>query len=299
MNILEVRNLSKTISKKKIISDISFKMDKGDIVGFVGPNGAGKTTTLKLISSLLIPDDGEIIICGNNIRSQREKALSNMSAIIENPGLYKFLSGKDNMEFIRKINKKSKQKMDETIEQIGLKERINDTVKKYSLGMKQRLALGMCLLSEPRLLILDEPTNGLDPTGTMEFRNLILKLANEEKISILFSSHLLSEVDKLSNKIIFIKEGKLVSFKSNKEMVNKSKYKIIVENAEKAEKILTGLGYINSISISNKNELFISLEQNRINEVFKELALNELVFTDIFKVDYTLENEYSKIYKEG
>jgi ABC-2 type transport system ATP-binding protein len=216
MNILEVNHISKSFSGKKILDNISFSISEGEIVGFVGPNGAGKTTTIRLITNLIHSDKGNVSICGCDLIKEREKALSNAAAIIENPSLYTFLSGFDNIDFIRKINNISKEKVNKIIEFIGLSDRINDKVKKYSLGMKQRLALGICLLTEPKLLILDEPTNGLDPSGTLELRKILVSLTKENKTSILISSHILSEIEKICDKIIFIKDGKIISIKDNK-----------------------------------------------------------------------------------
>ena len=179
MDILRVEHLKKSFGRTHVIKDISFNVGSGEIVGFVGPNGAGKTTTLKLITNLIFPDSGTITIAGFDLQKEREKALSHLSGIIESPGLYTGLSGRENLDFIRRVRNVSKEKYDEVVKITGLGDRLSRKVKKYSLGMKQRLAIGMCLLSSPDFMILDEPTNGLDPTGTIELRELILKMAKE------------------------------------------------------------------------------------------------------------------------
>ncbi|WP_163195176.1 ABC transporter ATP-binding protein [Clostridium thermarum] len=297
MNILQVENLSKSFGGKQIIKNISFNVEQGEIIGFVGPNGAGKTTTLKLISNLIFPESGRIIIDGNDIMKNREKALEKIAVMIESPGLYRNLSGKGNLKIIQRLRGKSKALLDEIIEFIGLSDRIDVKVAKYSLGMKQRLALGMCLLCEPRLLILDEPTNGLDPTGTMEFRELITTLAKREKISVLFSSHLLSEVEKISDRIMFIKDGQIVTIKSIKDIGDNTSYRIQVSDVLKSKAVLENSEYINSISNTDTNIILVSIKNNKLSNVLNLLSTNDIDFWDIEKVGSSIESDYSDIYK--
>ncbi len=299
MKILEVKNLEKSFSKKLIVKNISFDIKEGEIVGFVGPNGAGKTTTLKLITNLIFPDKGQVKINNFNLFKQREKALASLAAIIETPGLYTYLSGRDNMEYIRKLRNVSKDKMNSIIKEIGLDSRIEDKVKKYSLGMKQRLALGMCLMCEPKLLILDEPTNGLDPSGTQELRELIVSLAKEKHIAVLFSSHLLGEVERICDKIVFIKDGQIVSEKKNNKILDISKYKITFENVDIALELVKDSPYILSTSKINENELLIDIENNSISELLKLFSVNNIRFLDIEKRTSMIEDDYNSIFKEN
>ncbi|WP_139902593.1 ABC transporter ATP-binding protein [Clostridium thermarum] len=292
-----MENLSKSFGGKQIIKNISFNVEQGEIIGFVGPNGAGKTTTLKLISNLIFPESGRIIIDGNDIMKNREKALEKIAVMIESPGLYRNLSGKGNLKIVQRLRRKSKALLDEIIEFIGLSDRIDVKVAKYSLGMKQRLALGMCLLCEPRLLILDEPTNGLDPTGTMEFRELITTLAKREKISVLFSSHLLSEVEKISDRIMFIKDGQIVTIKSIKDIGDNTSYRIQVSDVLKSKAVLENSEYINSISNTDTNIILVSIKNNKLSNVLNLLSTNDIDFWDIEKVGSSIESDYSDIYK--
>lgn len=209
--ILKVENIVKTIKRREIIKGISFHMNEGEIVAFVGPNGAGKSTTFKLLCNLMIPDSGTITIAGYDLKKEREKALENVSVLIEHPGLFENLSGKENLDIIRILYHKSKREMKQIIEFTGLGEDINKKVQKYSLGMKQRLMLGVCLMNDPKLLLLDEPTNGLDPSGIIEFRKKIMYLAKEKNKAVLISSHILGELEKISDRCIYIKEGELVA----------------------------------------------------------------------------------------
>lgn len=294
--VLEITNLHKSFSKNKIIDDLSFSIERGEVIGLVGPNGAGKTTTLKLITNLIYPDSGQIKINGYDLIKDRLNALKGVAAIIENPGLYTYLSGRSNLEFVRKIRKSSKEKMNEVIKYIGLSGRIDDKVKKYSLGMKQRLALGMCLLSNPQLLILDEPTNGLDPDGTIEFRQLIMDLAKKENMSVLFSSHVLSEVEKISDRIIFIKQGRLVSDAKKSASDGNKFYKLYTNDAERASSILNAASICSSEVTDD--EVLIKIKSGTIAAVFKLLAANDVDITDIKEVQEGLESQYEKIYKE-
>ncbi len=219
--LLEITSINKTIKKHEILKDVSFNVASGEIVGFIGPNGAGKSTTLKIVMDLIKANSGQVTIEGIAVRQDRVKALSKVGSIIESPSLYKYLSGKDNLQIVRRVRKLSKASIPKVVEQIGLSKRINDRVYKYSLGMKQRLALGMALLGEPALLILDEPTNGLDPTGIIELKEIIVRLAKKENVGVLVSSHHLLDIEQICDKFVFIKEGSIVGVFSKEEILIK------------------------------------------------------------------------------
>lgn len=221
MEILSVSNLNKSYSKK-VLDNLNFTINKGEVVGLVGPNGAGKTTLMRILCLLSKADSGEVKLCGisNNNKKDREKYLSNLSAIIETPALYENLSGYDNIDLIRRINNLSKERMNEMIEFINIGDMIKHKVKQYSLGMKQRLALGISLLNSPNLLILDEPTNGLDYDGIIEFRKLISEIVSKNQVSVIISSHILSEIEKLCQRILFLKECKLIDENISKDSVD-------------------------------------------------------------------------------
>ena len=194
-NILEIKNVSKKIGKKQILKDITLEVKQGEIFGFVGPNGAGKTTLIKTMLGLYKQDSGSITINGFNIKTEFEKAMENIGAIIENPEMYDYLSGKDNLKIYKMIGNVSDEALEEIIKTVKLENRINNKVKTYSLGMRQRLGLAQALISNPKLLILDEPTNGLDPIGIKELRELLKKISKEKNISVFVSSHILSEIE--------------------------------------------------------------------------------------------------------
>ncbi|MEM5010133.1 ABC transporter ATP-binding protein [Niallia taxi] len=208
---LSVRNLTKTIGKRQIIKDISFDLKSGEVFGFLGPNGAGKTTTIRMLVGLIKPTSGSIQICGYDVKKDFSKAMERLGCIVENPELYPYLTGWENLQFFARMLKGVDDKrIQEIVELVGLKERIHDKVKTYSLGMRQRLGIGQALLSRPKVLILDEPTNGLDPSGIREMRQFIRFLAKEEGLSVLVSSHLLSEIQLLCDRVSIILSGKII-----------------------------------------------------------------------------------------
>ena len=294
MHVLEVNNLSKSFGKTRVIKNISFTVEEGEIVGFVGPNGAGKTTTLKLITDLIRPDEGEIIINGYPLKKRREAALGSLAGIIENPGLYVNLTGLDNLLFIAKVRGISKEKLQRAIDITGLGKNIHRQVRKYSLGMKQRLALGMCLMTEPKLLILDEPTNGLDPTGTMELRELMLRMVQEEGVSILFSSHMLGEVEKTADRVIYIKDGVLLD---KTVPAFDSFFSIILNDPSEAAALLKGVEGILSMKVEGKDKLSVHMREGVISEVLRILTENNIRIHDINKQRDDLELIYSRIFR--
>ena len=194
--VLLLDNVHKTIKNKEIVKGISFSINEGEVLGFLGPNGAGKSTTLRMIVGLSSPTRGNITIDGHSITKDYVKAMSKVGCIIEGPDLYNYLSGLENLKMLSSMNKNvTNEDITKAIELVGMQNRINDKVSTYSLGMKQRLGLAQALIHKPKLLILDEPTNGLDPSGINEFRHIIHDLAKKENIAVLISSHLISEVE--------------------------------------------------------------------------------------------------------
>ena len=261
MEILKCITIKKQIKDKILVEDISFSIDKGDVIGLIGPNGAGKTTIIKLILGLMRLSYGEVKINGYDIKKDFVKAIEKVGAIVENPDLYMYLSGYDNLQITANYYKDiSKERINEVIKIIGLEEKINDKVSTYSLGMKQRLAIGEAIINNPELLILDEPTNGLDIEGIVEMRNLIKDLS-EQGIAILISSHNLTEIDNLCNSIIAIKNGKIITndsienFKSESNIVS---YELILNSLENIEKII--LNYKYEILKDNTIKVYISKE---------------------------------------
>jgi len=216
--VLRLDHVKKVIKGKKIIDDLSFSVREGEIFGFLGPNGAGKTTTIRMIVGLMKISEGDIVIAGKSIKKDFTKAIGQVGAIVENPEMYKFLTGYQNLlQYARMHEGITKEKIAEIVELVGLTDRIHEKVKNYSLGMRQRLGLAQCLLHDPKLLILDEPTNGLDPAGIREIRDHLRLLTRERGMSVIVSSHLLSEMELMCDRIAIIQNGKLIDVQTVNE----------------------------------------------------------------------------------
>lgn len=222
--IIEVRGLSKSYGAFKAVDQLDLDVYRGDVFGFLGPNGAGKSTTIRMLLTLIKPDSGDIRIFGKELQEHRSSILSRIGCIVEKPDFYKFLSARKNLEVLAQYNKVrlSKTKIDELLEFVGLKGRGDDAVKGYSHGMKQRLGLAQALLHDPDLIILDEPTTGLDPQGIIDIRNLILYLSKEKGKTIFLSSHILHELELVASRMAILNKGKMVLQGSLSELLHDS-----------------------------------------------------------------------------
>lgn len=241
---LKLEHVNKTIGKRHILHDISFETYCGEVFGFLGPNGAGKTTTIKMITGLLHVDNGIITVDGITLNKNFEKAMRNIGGIVENPEMYQYLTGMQNLQqYARMRENVPQERIDEVTELVGLTNRIHDKVRHYSLGMRQRLGVAQSLLHHPKVLILDEPTNGLDPAGIKELRDILKNLAHKEGISVLVSSHLMSEMELMCDRVGIIVEGKLIDVQTVEELVSNSKggktgYIFTVNNVPRAIELL-------------------------------------------------------------
>jgi ABC-2 type transport system ATP-binding protein len=209
--VVRMQGVTKRIGKRTIIDGLTLDVPTGEVFGFLGPNGSGKTTTIRMMVGLMSMTAGEIMISGHSIRTEYEKAIRHVGAIVENPEMYKYLTGYQNLlHFARMIPGITRQRIDEVVDLVGLKTRINDKVKTYSLGMRQRLGVAQAIMHKPSLLILDEPTNGLDPAGIRELRDYLRQLARAEGITVFVSSHLLAEMELMCDRVAIIQSGKLI-----------------------------------------------------------------------------------------
>ena len=211
--IVQVKNLNKTIKGKHLIKDVSLDFYPGQITGFLGPNGAGKTTTIRMMTGLMHPTSGEVVINGVSLQKNFEDAIGHVGVIVENPEMYKYMSGYKNLEHFARMHKVPKSRIDEVVAQVGLQNRIHEKVRTYSSGMRQRLGLAQAMLHNPKFLILDEPTNGLDPAGIREFRHYLRKIAEEDNVAIVVSSHLLSEIELMVDRIAVIQNGAIIDIR--------------------------------------------------------------------------------------
>jgi ABC-2 type transport system ATP-binding protein len=296
VKILEVRGVKKKIANKDIINRIDFEVEEGEIFGFLGPNGAGKTTTIRMLVGLIRHDEGDIIICGENIKN-KEKALNNVGAVVENPELYKYLSGRENLMQIARLRKVSKEEVQKLIELVGLKDRIDDNVGKYSLGMKQRLGLAVALIGNPKLLILDEPTNGLDPTGIVEFREILKKSVKEMGMTVFMSSHILSEIENLCDRAAFINNGVIKAIEDIKENKTIDSVDLILKVTSNMEGTLEVLRNIEDVQVVSEksNEVHIRIKKGQTTKILEKLILCGIGIEEIFKVKKGLEQRYMEL----
>ena len=239
--VLEVRGLRKSFQDFEAVRGVDFTVNQGDIFGFLGPNGAGKSTTLRMVTSLINPSAGDIYIFGLPLSSNREHILSRMGILVEKPDLYGFLTGYDNLSMLSSLNGKraSRERIEEVVHMVGLHGREHDKVRKYSQGMRQRLGIAQALIHDPEIIILDEPSNGLDPQGIVDIRELIIRLGRDYKKTIILSSHLLNEVEMMANRMVIINKGQVTVEGEVKELLGGSTIKLTLScsHPEKAQKI--------------------------------------------------------------
>lgn len=296
--VLETKDLTKKYSKKAVVDSVNIKIRKGDIYGFIGKNGAGKTTTIKMISGLASPTSGEMELFGStDLANGRTK----IGTIIENPAIYPYMSARQNIE-VQRIMKgiSDKSVTDQILDIVGLSGVGNKKAKKFSLGMKQRLAIAIALVGSPQFLILDEPINGLDPIGIKDIRNLILKLSKEAGITVLISSHILGELMKIANCYGIIKDGKLVKQMTAEELreIVKPQAEFVVNDPEKAQSIFREIFGINNMEVQG-NWIRINEATERFDEIKKCLEENDVVITSVRKINDDYEEYLINLMEEG
>jgi ABC-2 type transport system ATP-binding protein len=298
--VLELKDVSKVIKGKTIIDSLSFGVQEGEVFGFLGPNGAGKTTTIRMIVGLMGISEGDIIVNGTSVKSNFEDAIRDIGAIVENPELYKFLSGYKNLQHFARMHKGiTDERIKEVVELVGLTDRIHDKVKTYSLGMRQRLGIAQCLLHKPKVLILDEPTNGLDPAGIREIRDYIRRLARENGMAVIVSSHLLSEMEMMCDRIGIIQKGKLVDVQQVKEFVqgNEQVYQIETGESAKVSKIVSE-AYPDLQHQINAGKMQIALTKEQVPELINTLVQHNIDIYSVMPVAKTLEDRFLEITNE-
>lgn len=289
--VLKCEHLHKNFGKKEILKDVFLELEKGDILGFIGPNGAGKTTTIKLILGLQSITSGTVKINGYDITSNFTNAIRNVGAIVENPDLYMYLTGYENLKLIANLYKGvGKERIDEVVKLVKLENRINDKVSRYSLGMRQRLGIAQAILHKPNLLILDEPTNGLDPEGIKEIRELLKDLAEKEEMAVLISSHNLLELETFCNKICIIKNGKVMETNKIEDVKNiaKSGYIFEIDNTEMIDKMFK------NVTIVNRNMFKIAVDRDEVPSVIKKLVENDIKIYAVNENKISLEDAFLK-----
>lgn len=287
-SVLRVNNVSKRVKNFQILNKVSFELGRGEIVGLIGPNGAGKTSIMKILVGLTRNYTGEVDVSG----------VKDIGCMIETPNFYPYNTGYQNLMYFAKLNGVGKKKVVELLELLGLTDAANKNVKAYSLGMRQRLGIAQALLKDPDVLILDEPTNGLDPEGIYEIREYIRKIANEKNITVLISSHLLGELEKMCDRAIIIKKGEVIQFMDLSSDSKEKKITYVIESPdiEAVQKVLLENGY--HIVPQNEQEVRIMIGANEKMAVAKLLASRNVVMTGLYEAAETLEDTFLDLMKD-
>ncbi len=285
--VLKVNNVGKRAKDFQILNKVSFELGSGEIVGLIGPNGAGKTSIMKILVGLTRNYTGEVDL----------SSVKDIGCMIETPNFYPYNTGYQNLMYFARLNGVGKKKVEELLELLGLMEAANKKVKAYSLGMRQRLGIAQALLKDPDVLVLDEPTNGLDPEGIYEVREYIRKIANEKNITVLISSHLLGELEKMCDRAMIIKKGEIIQFVDFHSDSRKKQITYVIESldAEAAQKILKENGY--HVVSQNGQEVRIRIGAKEKNDAAALLASHNVVMTGLYEAAETLEDTFLELIK--
>jgi len=268
--VLVATNLTKVIGKRTIVDGVSFTLNPGEVFGFLGPNGAGKTTTIRMLVGLIKPTAGSVNICVFDVRRDFEKALSNVGCIVENPDLYRFMTGRENLEHFARMLRAAPEEIERVGELVALSHRLDQRVGTYSLGMRQRLGIAQALLGRPRLLILDEPANGLDPAGIREIRELLRHLARDQQMAVFVSSHLLAEVELMCDRVAIIHKGQLLREGSVSELISsRREMEFRVGDVARAAAIVESRGLTFR---ADTDRLWFSMDENEAPALVSALA---------------------------
>ncbi len=296
---LSIKNITKIYGKKVAADHVSFDIHRGEIFGFLGPNGAGKTTVIKSILGFIFPDEGEVFINGYNTKTDYEKAMASVGGIVENPEMYTNLSARQNIEMYARLHGRiPKSRIDEVISDVGLSARSKEAIKKYSLGMKQRIGLAQAMVHKPELLILDEPTNGLDPTGIHQLRDILKKYAHEDGAAVMVSSHILSEMQLLCDRVGIISNGKLISVCTMDELAHQmnpsTQYSIKVSDAAKASELLSDNEAVGKAE-TNGNIITAEISEDNIASVVRLLVTGGVDISEVHKIESSLEDIFLQV----
>lgn len=295
--IVRMQNLTKVIGKRTIIDNLTLDVPRGQVFGFLGPNGSGKTTTIRMMVGLISITSGEIFINGQSIKANFEQAIRHVGAIVENPEMYKYLTGWQNLiHFARMIPGITEHRVKEVVNMVGLDGRIHDKVKTYSLGMRQRLGVAQAVLHKPGLLILDEPTNGLDPAGIRELRDYLRRLAKEENTTVFVSSHLLSEMELMCDQVAIIQNGKLIDLRvldKGTETTQKARMLLEVHAPEGALDVLAKAGL--HAEVAGAGLIAVQAEREELAEINRILVYSGIRVYGIRPDIKSLEDQFLEI----
>jgi ABC-2 type transport system ATP-binding protein len=294
LTLLKIENLTKKVGGRNIVDHVSLELKQGEIMGLLGPNGAGKTTTIRMIVGLIAKTEGNVIISNIDTSTHFEQAMEQVGVIVENPDLYKYLSGYDNLlHFSRMTPSVTHERFNEVVNLVGLENRIHDKVGTYSLGMRQRLGLAVALIHKPKLLILDEPTNGLDAAGIRELRVHLRMLAEQEGIGILISSHLMAEMEMMCDTVAILQKGMLIGVHRISEMLQDEKVIVSyeVDQPTHAVQVLQTIMAGEEIK-REQNMIYVQLPKSRIPEVNQKLMQSGINVYSVQNIKRTLEDKF-------
>ncbi|WLR48288.1 ABC transporter ATP-binding protein [Halobacillus litoralis] len=299
--VMQLKNVRKTIGKKTIIKGLNFDIYGGEVFGFLGPNGAGKTTTIRMMVGLMKMTDGDVIIQGESVQNNFKGAIRHVGGIVENPEMYPFMSGWKNLvHYARMMPGVTEERIKEVVKLVGLEKRMKEKVGKYSLGMRQRLGIAQALLHKPSILILDEPTNGLDPSGIREIRAYIRRLAKEEGVAVIVSSHILSEMEMMCDRIGIIKNGELISIQTVQDALQQTEEKEVSIEATPVDQTMVALKEMTGKDVSLKEELLtFTVEKEKIPTVVADLVQKGIQIYSVNVNRSTLEDKFLNLIGEG
>lgn len=294
--LVKVEGLHKSFGNFKAVNNLSFSVLQGDIYGFLGQNGAGKSTTIRMLLTLIMPDSGNIEMFGHTLPSKRSEILRQVGAIIERPDLYKFLSAYDNLSMFAKLSgmRASRSQLMDQLDKVGLADRANSKVKTYSQGMKQRLGIAISLIHNPLLIILDEPTNGLDPQGIADMRHLILALRNEHNKTVIVSSHLLSEIEQVATRMIIIHKGEKIIEGSTSSLFNPADTLVALETTDKNAMEKIQLSSWNNFLVADEDDLVFKIHIDQIPQLAKALVEMDIAIHN-FSKRHSLEHLFLEL----
>ena len=283
-------NLTKVIGKRTIVDSVSFDLLPGEVFGFLGPNGAGKTTTIRMLVGLIRPTSGTVTVCGLDLRRDFERALRCIGCIVENPDLYRFMTGRENLEHFARMLRAPREEIERVAALVSLSHRLDQRVGTYSLGMRQRLGIAQAMLGSPRVLILDEPANGLDPAGIREIRELLRRLATERQMSVFVSSHLLAEIELMCDRVAIIHHGRILRTGSVREMISsRREMELRVDDVPRAAEVVQAHGLEARIDV---DRLWISMEEEQTPPLLAALTSSGIAVFHAQRRVQTLEQMF-------
>jgi ABC-2 type transport system ATP-binding protein len=280
-------SLTKIIGQRLIVDNVSFQLRHGEVFGFLGPNGAGKTTTIRMLVGLIRPTFGRVTVCGHDLRRDFEAAMRCIGCIVENPDLYRFMTGRENLEHFARMLGVARTEIERVAELVALEHRLDQRVGTYSLGMRQRLGIAQALLGDPQLLILDEPANGLDPAGIREIRTLLRRLAAERGMSVFVSSHLLGEVELMCDRVAIIHKGKILKEGDVRELISsRREMELRVDDVDKASLVLAEKNVVHTV---DDGVIDVAVDEADTPPLVAELVRNGVAIFHAQRKVHTLE----------